>query len=78
MLSRLLADVRPEVARILDHALDGRELSLEEATRLLRAEGADLHALMRTADVARRADVGDDVSYVVNRNINFTNVCYVG
>ncbi|HME68299.1 MAG TPA: 5-amino-6-(D-ribitylamino)uracil--L-tyrosine 4-hydroxyphenyl transferase CofH [Myxococcota bacterium] len=78
MLSRLLADVRPEVARILDAALDGRELTPEEGTRLLCAQGADLHALMRAADLARQADVGDDVSYVVNRNINFTNVCYVG
>ncbi|HBZ68518.1 MAG TPA: 7,8-didemethyl-8-hydroxy-5-deazariboflavin synthase subunit CofH [Deltaproteobacteria bacterium] len=78
MLSRLLADVRPEVARILEAALDGRELTAEEGTRLLRAQGADLHALMRAADIARQADVGDDVSYVVNRNINFTNICYVG
>jgi len=78
MLSRLLADVRPEVARILEAALDGRELTPEEGTRLLCAQGADLHALMRAADLARQADVGDDVSYVVNRNINFTNICYVG
>jgi FO synthase len=78
MLSRLLADVRPEVARILDAALDGRELTPQEGSRLLCAQGADLHALMRAADLARQADVGDDVSYVVNRNINFTNVCYVG
>jgi len=78
MLSRLLADVRPEVARILEAALDGRELTPEEGTLLLRAQGADLHALMRAADLARQADVGDDVSYVVNRNINFTNICYVG
>jgi 7,8-didemethyl-8-hydroxy-5-deazariboflavin synthase CofH subunit len=78
MLSRLLADVRPEVARILEAALDGRELTPEEGSRLLCAQGADLHALMRTADLARQADVGDDVSYVVNRNINFTNICYVG
>jgi FO synthase len=78
MLSRLLADVRPEMARVLEAALDGRELTPEEGTLLLRAQGADLHALMRTADLARRADVGDDVSYVVNRNINFTNICYVG
>ena len=78
MLSRLLADVRPEVARILEAALDGRELTPEEGSRLLCAQGADLHALMRAADLARQADVGDDVSYVVNRNINFTNICYVG
>ena len=77
-LERLLADVTPEVARILDRALAGRELGVEEAERLLRAEGADLSALSRAADLARHDDVGDDVSFVVCRNINFTNVCYVG
>jgi FO synthase len=78
MLERLLADVTPEVAHLLDGALSGRELSQAGALRLLRAEGADLHALVRAADVARRDDNGDDVSFVINRNINFTNICYVG
>jgi FO synthase len=78
MLERLLADVSPEVARILDRTLSGKEPSREEALRLLRAEGADLRCLLSAADVARREDNGDDVSFVVNRNINFTNVCYVG
>src|SRR5262245_66587532 len=78
MLERLLADVTPELARLLDGALSGRELSQAEALRLLQADGADLHALVRAADVARRDDNGDDVSFVINRNINFTNVCYVG
>lgn len=78
MLERLLSDVTPEVARLLDDALSGRELRPEDAVRLLRCQGADLQALTRAADVARREDVGDDVSFVVNRNINFTNVCYVG
>jgi len=78
ILERLFSDVSPEVARILDAALDGRELTTGDAAVLLRAEGADLYALMRAADVARREDKGDDVSFVINRNINFTNVCYVG
>jgi FO synthase len=78
MLERLLADVSPEVAGLLDGALSGKELSREGALRLLCAEGADFQALLRAADVARRDDNGDDVSFVVNRNINFTNVCYVG
>jgi FO synthase len=77
-LERLYADVSPAVARILDAALAGRELDTGEAQLLLEARGGDLHALMRAADLARRDDVGDDVSFVVNRNINFTNVCYVG
>src|SRR5205085_2012897 len=45
---------------------------------LFRAEGEALEALCRVADDLRRDAVGDDVTYVVNRNVNFTNVCYVG
>jgi FO synthase len=45
---------------------------------LLSAEGDDLDALAALADDVRRATVGDEVGYVVNRNINFTNVCYTG
>jgi 7,8-didemethyl-8-hydroxy-5-deazariboflavin synthase CofH subunit len=78
MLERLLADVDREVARSLDGALSGRELGAAEAARLLAAQGPDLHALLRAADLARAEDKGDDVSFVVCRNINFTNICYVG
>ncbi len=78
MLERLLVDVDPSIARILDGALDGRELSSDEAARLLQCHGADFHALIRVADLARKQDNGDDVSFVVNRNMNFTNICYVG
>jgi 7,8-didemethyl-8-hydroxy-5-deazariboflavin synthase CofH subunit len=78
ILERLFSDVSPEVARILEAALAGRELSTADAAVLLRAEGADLFALMRAGDLARIEDNGDDVSFVITRNINFTNVCYVG
>jgi FO synthase len=77
-LERLLSDVSPDVARVLESALEGRELSPRGGAILLRTQGGDLHALMRAADLARREDRGDDVSFVVNRNINFTNICYVG
>lgn len=77
-LSRLLSRVSPDVAGALDAALSGRELSTTDAVRLLAAEGPDFHALLAAADLARSEDVGDDVTFVVNRNINFTNVCYVG
>ena len=50
----------------------------DEALALYRAEGAALDALCATADGLRAEAVGDEVTYVVNRNINFTNVCYVG
>jgi FO synthase len=78
MLERLLSDISPEVARILDGALCGGELDADDALALLQAEGPDLQALLRAADVARAEDVGDDVSFVINRNINFSNVCYTG
>ena len=75
---RLFSDTTSEVIAILDRALEGRELSEKQGAVLLRAEGADLYALMRVADRARREDRGDDISFVINRNMNFTNVCYVG
>ena len=78
MLSRMMNNVDQHVAALLEGALSGRELSVEEAETLLGVEGADFHALCWAADQARREDVGEDVTYVVCRNINFTNICYVG
>src|SRR5262249_51335797 len=78
MIERLLARTSPGVATVLDSALEGRELSESDAIALLGAQGSDLHALLQTADAARALDKGDDVSFVICRNINFTNVCYVG
>jgi FO synthase len=78
MLERLFEDVSPDVARLLDGALSGRALDREGALRLLGCQGADFQALTRAADVARAEDNGEDVSFVINRNINFTNICYVG
>src|SRR3989454_11031756 len=64
-------DIRPILAR----ALDGHEVSVEDGIALTRVEGRDLHALTLVADELRRQQAGDVVTYVVNRNINFTNVC---
>ncbi|GAB2886283.1 bifunctional FO biosynthesis protein CofGH [Nocardioides pacificus] len=57
---------------------DPGALSDEHALTLITAEGELLEQVCRLADDLRREAVGDDVTYVVNRNINFTNVCYVG
>ncbi|GAA3817409.1 bifunctional FO biosynthesis protein CofGH [Nocardioides panacisoli] len=57
---------------------DPGNLSDEHALTLITAEGDLLREVCRLADDLRRETVGDDVTYVVNRNINFTNVCYVG
>ena len=78
MFQRMLDEVNPRVADILEGALDGREMSVDDAELLLGVEGADQHALLWAADRARQEDVGDDVSYVICRNVNFTNICYVG
>ena len=53
-------------------------LSEADALVLMQADGPALDALCALADDLRRDVVGDDVTYVVNRNINFTNVCYTG
>jgi FO synthase len=59
-------------------ASDPARLTDGQALTLLDADGADLEELCQVADDLRRQAVGDDVTYVVNRNINFTNVCYTG
>jgi 7,8-didemethyl-8-hydroxy-5-deazariboflavin synthase CofH subunit len=63
------------VRAILEACLEGRGLGLADALLLDQTTGPELAALCATADALRREQVGDDVSYVVNRNINFTNVC---
>jgi FO synthase len=57
---------------------DPAGLSDDDALALLHADGAELEALAALADELRRDTVGDDVTFVVTRNINFTNVCYTG
>ena len=65
----------PPVARILDRALAGEDISADEAVTLLGTTGLEYSAMTTVADELRRRAVGDVVTYVVNRNINFTNVC---
>jgi FO synthase len=77
-LETVIAAARPQLANALERSLVGRELDFEDGLMLLNAEGADLLALIRAADFTRSVDVGPAVTYVVNRNINFTNVCFVG
>jgi 7,8-didemethyl-8-hydroxy-5-deazariboflavin synthase CofH subunit len=77
-LDAALAACPREVFDCLDAARSGSELSFEQALLLANAEGAALDALVAVADLLRRETVGDAITYVVNRNINFTNVCFVG
>src|SRR6266403_674442 len=68
----------PEVCEILHAAISGEELTFQQGLTLATAEGSTLEALVAVADRLRRGIVGDAITYVVNRNINFTNVCFVG
>jgi len=77
-LDILLPRIEPAVAGIFERALNGDELSFEDGLLLARTRGHELDALVLTADEVRRRRVGDVITYVVNRNINFTNVCFVG
>ncbi len=70
--------VSPVIARILDRALEGRELSHAEGLSLAEGGQGSVDALASVADEVRRRRVGDIVTYVVNRNINFTNICIIG
>ena len=63
------------VGEVLAGAATGQELGHDELVTLFGARGRDADAVCRAADEARRRIVGDDVSYVANRNINYTNVC---
>jgi len=67
-----------EIGEILHAAASGEELTFEQGLILATAEGSALEALVVFADQLRRETVGDAITYVVNRNINFTNVCFVG
>ncbi|MEY9487977.1 FO synthase [Streptomyces calvus] len=72
---RIDTDVREALRTAAD---DPTRLTDAEALALLHADGPALDALCRIADDVRKSAVGDDVTYIVTRNINFTNVCYTG
>ena len=64
-----------DVRRILGRALDGHEVGVDDALVLAGVRGRDLAAVGAVADEMRRRQAGDVVTFVVNRNVNFTNVC---
>src|SRR5207248_9327887 len=79
------SDIAPRVTRACREPLervletqDGRMLSREQCLSLGNTEGDDLLGLLVAANTLRRELVGNIVTYVVNRNINFTNICFVG
>jgi FO synthase len=74
---RLSPALRSSLETILE-TQDGAALSLEESFALADADGDDLLGLLVAANLLRSELAGNLVTYVVNRNINFTNVCFVG
>lgn len=77
-LREALSKARPRIAFLLEKSLAGAELKVEEGLELSEIEDGDLAAMVQTADELRRHKIGDAITYVVNRNLNFTNVCIVG
>ena len=74
-LEGIIGAIKPEPAAVLDRALSGKDITSEEAVVLFETEGQEYNAMVMAADELRRRTVGDVVTYVVNLNINFTNVC---
>jgi 7,8-didemethyl-8-hydroxy-5-deazariboflavin synthase CofH subunit len=70
-----LSGCHPQIARILEKPFEGREVSVDEGEMLFAVTGVDLDCTIKAADELRRQIAPDRVTYVVNRNINFTNVC---
>jgi len=74
-IESLLKNSDSFVSEILNKALSDKEISAQEGLRLYSTTGIDFHLVGLVADEIRKRRVGDTVTYVVNRNINFTNVC---
>jgi FO synthase len=68
--------VSMDLQAILDRAVAGESLEEADAVRLFAARGDDFSAVVRCADALRAGVNGETVSYAVNRNINYTNICY--
>ena len=77
-LNDSLSECSAPVRRVLEHALEGHPPTFQEGLLLASAADADLRAVLSTADALRRETNGSAITYVVNRNLNFTNICYVG
>ena len=74
-IDALFKNADSQVVDILNKALSDKEVSSQEGLRLYNTTGLDFHLVGMVADEIRKRRVGETVTYVVNRNINFTNVC---
>lgn len=75
MIDSLLKNADPIVASTLDRALSGKDIAVDEAVKLFDSTGLEMSLSVMVADELRKRTLGDYTTYVVNRNINFTNVC---
>lgn len=71
----MLKEIDPVVSDILNQSLDSKNISTKQAVELFHTNGTEMIMTTMVADMLRRTKVADKVTYVINRNINFTNVC---
>jgi len=74
-IDSLFRNADPIITEILNKALSEKEISVKEGVTLYKTKGIEFHLVGLVANELRKRRVGNTVSYVVNRNINFTNVC---
>jgi FO synthase subunit 2 len=74
-LDSLLKGIDPVISSTLDRALGDKEISEDQAVELFDSNGTEMNVIVLVANELRRRNVGNNVTYVINRNINFTNVC---
>ena len=75
MLESILRDIDPVISDILNQSIDSKNISFKQAIELFQTTGTEMIMTAMVADNLRRKAVGDNVTFVINRNINFTNVC---
>lgn len=75
ILESMLKEIDPVVSDILNQSLDSKNISTKQAVELFHTNGTEMIMTTMVADMLRRTKVGNEVTYVINRNINFTNVC---
>lgn len=75
LFDHLLKKADPLISETLNRALEEKEITVVEAARLFDAKGLEFHLIGIVADELRKRKNGEIVTYVINRNINFTNVC---
>ncbi len=75
-MKKLTGKVKPEIGRVIEKALAGEDLDVEDGETLLKSNENETRLIIKAADYLRKKSVGNVVTYVINRNINFTNICY--